>query len=195
MKTKYEQRQRRRFAVRNRLRDAGVRLTVSRSSKHISAQVIDLSGRTLCGVSSTKKALGTEFAGKTKTERAALIGREIAKLAREKGVETVVFDKGRLRVDGPADFLADVTVERARRFGSQPIRQETAHQPAPYPHDLLPSSQARGKARLVARILSKAQPVFLALRDVTEAVDGDVGVLQRHALGLISILDDLILLG
>src|ERR1700752_4542110 len=116
MKTKYEQRQRRRFAVRNRLRDAGVRLTVSRSSKHISAQVIDLSGRTLCGVSSTKKALGTEFAGKTKTERAALIGREIAKLAREKGVETVVFDRGSCNFHGRVKAPADAALAGGLKF-------------------------------------------------------------------------------
>ncbi|MGH7185856.1 MAG: 50S ribosomal protein L18, partial [Pseudomonadota bacterium] len=51
MKTKLEKRQRRKYHVRNRLmRDgAQARLTVTRSSKHISAQVVDVSGRTLCG--------------------------------------------------------------------------------------------------------------------------------------------------
>ena len=51
MKTKQEKRQRRKYHVRNRLmRDgAPARLTVSRSSKHIYAQIVDSVGRTLCG--------------------------------------------------------------------------------------------------------------------------------------------------
>src|SRR5262245_18893528 len=96
MKTKLEKRQRRKYHVRNRLmRDgAQVRLTVTRSSKHIQAQVVDAGGRTLCGVSSTKTELAGEFTGKKKAERAAVIGREIARLARRKGVATVGTDRG-----------------------------------------------------------------------------------------------------
>src|SRR5207237_5095520 len=62
-------------------------------------------------------------------------------------------------------------------------------------HDLLPSPQARREARLVARILGEAQPLFLAVRNVCKAIDGDVRILQRYALGAISVLDDLVLLG
>ena len=118
MKTKLEKRQRRKYHVRNRLmRDgAQVRLTVSRSSKHIFAQVVDVSGRTLCGVGTTKKALATEFTGKTKTERAALIGKEIARLAKEKGVETVVFDRGSHKFHGRVKALADAARAEGLKF-------------------------------------------------------------------------------
>jgi large subunit ribosomal protein L18 len=117
MKTKLEKRQRREYHVRNRLmRDgAQVRLTVSRSSKHIFAQVIDASGRSLCGTGTAKKALASEFAGKTKTERAAVVGKEIARLAREKGVERVVFDRGFHKFHGRVKALA----EAARAGGLQ----------------------------------------------------------------------------
>ncbi len=59
---------------------------VYRSCKHIYAQVIDdVTGRTLAHASSTAKAtLEPTFAGKNKTERAAVVGAEIAK-ARERG--------------------------------------------------------------------------------------------------------------
>jgi len=118
MKTKLERRQRRKYHVRNRLmRDgAPARLTVTRSSKHISAQVVDPSGRTLCGTSSTKKAYSSEFAGKRKAERAALIGKEIARLAREKGVEEVVFDRGCHKYHGRVKALAEAARAGGLRF-------------------------------------------------------------------------------
>jgi large subunit ribosomal protein L18 len=118
MKTKLEKRQRRRYHVRNRLmRDgAQVRLTVSRSSKHIYAQVVDAGGRTLCGTGTTKKALATELTGKTKTERAALVGKEIARLAKEKGVEAVVFDRGSCKFHGRVKALADAARAEGLKF-------------------------------------------------------------------------------
>jgi large subunit ribosomal protein L18 len=118
MKTKLEKRQRRKYHVRNRImRDgAPARLTVSRSSKHIYAQVVDSVGRTLCGVGSTKKALATDLAGKTKTERATLIGKEIARQAKEKGVESVVFDRGSCKFHGRVKALADAARAGGLKF-------------------------------------------------------------------------------
>jgi large subunit ribosomal protein L18 len=118
MKTKLEKRQRRKYHVRNRLMRDGVqaRLTVTRSSKHIYAQVVDASGRTLCGAGTTKKALASEFTGKKKSERAALIGKEIARLAREKGVETVVFDRGSHKFHGRVKALAEAARAGGLKF-------------------------------------------------------------------------------
>jgi len=118
MKTKLEKRQRRKYHVRNRLmRDgAQVRLSVSRSSKHIFAQVIDAGGKTLCGIGTTKKALASELTGKTKTERAAAVGKEIARLAREKGVEAVVFDRGSHKFHGRVKALADAARAGGLKF-------------------------------------------------------------------------------
>src|SRR6185295_4357598 len=77
------------------------RLSVYRSTKHISAQVIDdKTGRTIAAVTSTAKSLTAGFAGKTKSQRAALIGAEIAKRAKAAGIEAVVFDRGPCRYHG-----------------------------------------------------------------------------------------------
>ena len=118
MKTKLEKRQRRKFHVRNRLmRDgAPARLSVSRSSKHIYAQVVDTGGRMLCGAGTTAKALAAGFTGKTKTERAALIGKEIARLANEKGITAVVFDRGSHKFHGRVKALADAARAEGLKF-------------------------------------------------------------------------------
>jgi large subunit ribosomal protein L18 len=118
MKTKLEKRQRRKYHVRNRLmRDgAQVRLTVTRSSKHIYAQVVDGAGRTLCGTGTTKKSGLADFAGKSKTQRAELVGREIARLAREKGVEIVVLDRGCHRYHGRVKALAEAARAGGLKF-------------------------------------------------------------------------------
>ncbi len=112
-------RRRRQLAARNQLR-AGrrpVRLSVSRSLKHIYAQVIDdAAGRTVCAVGTAAKALQPELAGKSKTDRAVVIGREIARLAKEKGVQTVVFDRGYCRYHGRVKALADAAREGGLKF-------------------------------------------------------------------------------
>lgn len=118
MKTKLEKRQRRKYHVRNRLmRDgAQVRLTVTRSSKHIYVQVVDAQGRTLCGTGTTGKAHASELTGKTKTERAAVVGKAIARLAREKGVEQVVFDRGSHKFHGRVKALAEAARAEGLKF-------------------------------------------------------------------------------
>ena len=110
---------RRKRHVRRTLSRQGpvVRLTVVRSLKHIQAQVIDeRTGRTVCGVSSTAKRFASDLAGKTKTERAAFVGAEIAKLAKEKGVETVVFDRGSSKYHGRVKALAEAAREGGLKF-------------------------------------------------------------------------------
>jgi len=112
-------RERRRKSVRANLRRTAdrPRLSVHRSCKHISAQVIDdRTGRTLCVVTTTGKALGDELAGKTKTERAAVVGREIARKAIEAGVEAVVFDRGATRYTGRVRALAEAAREGGLKF-------------------------------------------------------------------------------
>ena len=112
-------RERRRKSVRRRLAQTGcgVRLSVHRSSKHIYAQVIDdRSGRTLCSAGTAAKALSGELSGKTKTERAAVIGKEIAKRAKDAGVEQVVFDRGSSKYHGRVKALADAARESGLKF-------------------------------------------------------------------------------
>jgi len=112
-------RTRRKHSVRRRLSRSGpvVRLSVHRTLKHIYAQVVDEeSGRTLCGTSSDKKAFSGDLAGKNKTERAAFVGTEIARLAQEKGVSAVVFDRGSCRYHGRVKALAEAAREGGLKF-------------------------------------------------------------------------------
>ena len=115
--TKQKSRTRRKLSVRSRIRKTSTRLRLSvyRSLKHISAQVIDdASGRTLCAVSTTSKKL--ELGGKTKTERAAALGAELARLAKEAGVESVVFDRGAAAYHGRVKALAEAAREGGLKF-------------------------------------------------------------------------------
>jgi large subunit ribosomal protein L18 len=82
------------------------RLSVFRSNKEIYAQVInDLEAVTLVGTSSRAKAIGSQTG--TKTEKSRLVGLEIAKLAKEKGIEAVVFDRNGFKYHGRLKALAD----------------------------------------------------------------------------------------
>lgn len=119
VKQKENRRNRRKMGVRSRIRQHSElpRLSVHRSLKHISAQVIDdTSGRTLCAVASTSKAMTGDLAGKTKTERAAMIGAELAKRAKDAGVSSVVFDRGSARYHGRVKALADAAREGGLKF-------------------------------------------------------------------------------
>ncbi|MEX1026342.1 MAG: 50S ribosomal protein L18 [Planctomycetota bacterium] len=110
---------RRQRSVRRRLSRSGpqVRLSIHRSVKHIYAQVIDdAAGATVCGIGSTAKTLSDSLAGKSKTETAAIVGAEIARLAKEKGVETVVFDRGSSKFHGRVKALADAAREGGLKF-------------------------------------------------------------------------------
>ena len=90
---------------------------MSRSLKHISAQVVDDSnGRTLAQATSTAKALSDALKGKTKTQRAAVIGAEIARRAKEAGIETVVFDRGFARFHGRVKALAEAARAGGLKF-------------------------------------------------------------------------------
>ena len=79
------------------------RLSVFRSNKYIYGQIIDdEKGTTLLEVSSLKVK-----GGKTKVEKALEVGKEIAKKALEKKIESVVFDRNGYRYHGRVKALAD----------------------------------------------------------------------------------------
>ncbi len=115
-----KQRVRRGFRVRNRVRrDAHgrLRLSVFRSNRHIYAQVIDdVDGRTLAAASTvdTEVAGPGKYAGRR--EDAAAVGRLIARRALEKGISTVVFDRGVFRYHGRVAALADAARENGLEF-------------------------------------------------------------------------------
>ena len=93
------------------------RLCVTRSNSNIYAQVIDdVSHTTICGVST----LGPEFKATGKkggtVEGAAEIGTIIGKMAQEKGVTKVVFDRGGHLSHGRVKALADAAREAGLVF-------------------------------------------------------------------------------
>ncbi len=117
-KTPVAARKRRHERVRRKIRGTASRprLCVFRSLSHIYAQVIDDdAGKTLAAASDVEKADAGSRNGKKKIEVAALVGDLIAKKAREKGVEQVVFDRGGYRFHGRVKALA----EAARKAGLQ----------------------------------------------------------------------------
>lgn len=82
------------------------RLCVYRSNASIYAQIIDdVKGTTLACASSIDKDL--DLAGKNKTEQAKLVGEKLGKLATEKGIKNVVFDRGGYLYTGRVQALAD----------------------------------------------------------------------------------------
>ncbi len=110
---------RRKLSVRSRIRKdtQRPRLSVYRSSKHIFAQVIDdTTGKTLCAFGTSGKAASADLAGKTKSESAAHVGAEVAKLAVAAGVTTVVLDRGSAKYTGRVKALADAAREGGLKF-------------------------------------------------------------------------------
>ena len=82
------------------------RLVVTRSARHISAQVIDdVAGRTLVFASSMEADLRT--ASGDKSEKAKLVGGLVAERAKAAGIEQVVFDRAGNKYHGRIAALAD----------------------------------------------------------------------------------------
>ena len=84
------------------------RLAVFRSLTDIYVQVIDdEAGVTLVSASSIDKELRKKMDGKTKTEQARMVGEAVADRAKEKGITSVVFDRGGFKYIGRVQALAD----------------------------------------------------------------------------------------
>ncbi len=105
--------QKRRLRVRNKLRkvNAGrARLSIHRSNKNISAQLIDdVNGVTLAAASTMEKDLGV--VGKNNVEAAAKVGAAIAERAQKAGVTEAYFDRGGFLFHGKVKALADAARE------------------------------------------------------------------------------------
>ncbi|QOL82858.1 50S ribosomal protein L18 [Pseudooceanicola spongiae] len=103
----------RRLRVRNKLRavNAGrLRLSVHRSNKNISAQLIDdVNGVTIAAASSLEKDLGVF--GKNNIEAATKVGAAIAERAKKAGIEEAYFDRGGFLFHGKVKALADAARE------------------------------------------------------------------------------------
>ena len=108
----------RRLRVRNKLRAMShgrLRLSVHRSNKNISVQLIDdVKGVTIAAASSLEKDLGV--VGKNNVEAAAKVGAAIAERAKKAGVEECYFDRGGFLFHGKIAALAGAAREGGLTF-------------------------------------------------------------------------------
>ncbi len=92
------------------------RLCVFRSNRHLVASLVDdLNGRTIATLSTSRKDFSSDKA-ETKTQKAARLGTAVAKLALEKGITEVVFDRAGYRYHGRVKAVAEKAREAGLRF-------------------------------------------------------------------------------
>lgn len=118
-----ESRQKIRVKKHNRMRNSlsgtaeRPRLAVFRSNNHMYAQIIDDTvGNTLVAASTLEKDVKAELKKTNDVEAAAYLGTVIAKKALEKGITTVVFDRGGFIYQGKIAALAEAAREAGLEF-------------------------------------------------------------------------------
>ena len=105
--------------IRNRFSGTAERprLAVFRSNNHMYAQIIDDTvGNTLVAASTLDKDVKAELEKTNNVEAAAYLGKVIAKKALDKGITTVVFDRGGFIYQGKIAALADAAREAGLEF-------------------------------------------------------------------------------
>ncbi|HMS24096.1 MAG TPA: 50S ribosomal protein L18 [Acidimicrobiia bacterium] len=116
LKTSKNARTRRHIRVRRKVEGSAARprLAVFRSNKHIVAQIIDdIAGVTIASASTNEK----DFSGLgSNVEAAKKIGASVASRAKEKGIATVVFDRGGYKYHGRVAAVADAAREAGLEF-------------------------------------------------------------------------------
>jgi large subunit ribosomal protein L18 len=110
-------RSRRHLRVRKKVHGTGSRprLVVTRSTRHISVQVVDdTTSRTIVSASTLDESVRGESGDKK--ARAAAVGRLVAERAKAAGIDAVVFDRGGNRYHGRIAALADAAREGGLTF-------------------------------------------------------------------------------
>jgi large subunit ribosomal protein L18 len=124
MKVKTKQDRRRRISLRQRKKIGGTaarpRLAVFRSLSHITAQVIDdTTGTTVASASSTEPSVKASFADGARGGNVAgaqVIGKLVAERTLEKGITSVVFDRGGFLYHGRVRKVADAARDGGLKF-------------------------------------------------------------------------------
>ena len=111
--------ERKKFRVRNKLKNSSnserYRLSVSRSSKNISAQIIDdVKKVTLISASSMTKELKSQK--KNKTELSTIVAENLANKAKEKNITKVYFDRGVHKYHGRVKIFAETLRKNGLEF-------------------------------------------------------------------------------
>ncbi len=118
-KSRSEVRLKKHRRLRNRISGTAStpRLAVFRSNNHMYAQIIDDTvGNTLASASTTEKDVKAELEKTNDVAAAAYLGTVIAKRALEKGIDTVVYDRGGFIYQGKIKALADAAREAGLKF-------------------------------------------------------------------------------
>jgi large subunit ribosomal protein L18 len=112
-------RKKRHMRLRNKISGSAERprLNVYRSSSHIYAQVIDdTKGITLVSASSMEEAIKEQVKSTGSKEAAALVGKMVGDRAKEKGIESITFDRGGYIYHGRVKALAEGVREAGLKF-------------------------------------------------------------------------------
>ena len=111
--------ERKKYRVRNKLkkvsREDRFRLSVSRSSKNISAQIIDdLNNKTLISASSREKDI--RELKKNKSEISQLVAEKLAKKAQDQKIKKIFFDRGMYKYHGRVKIFAETLRKNGMEF-------------------------------------------------------------------------------
>ena len=111
--------QRKKFRVRNKLKSNSkedrYRLSVSRSLKNISAQIIDdANSKTILSASSNEKDMKSQKINKT--ELSKLVAEKLAKKAGEKNIKKIYFDRGQFKYHGRVKIFAETLRKNGMEF-------------------------------------------------------------------------------
>ena len=112
-------RAKRHYRLRNKISGTAEqpRLAVFRSNMHIYAQIIDDTvGNTLCAASTMEADIKAKISKTNDVEAAKAVGEAVAKKALEKGITTVVFDRGGFVYQGKVQALAEAAREAGLKF-------------------------------------------------------------------------------
>ena len=118
-KSRSEIRRKKHMKLRNRFSGTAARprLAVFRSNNHMYAQIIDDTvGNTLVAASTLEKDVKAELEHTNDVAAAAYLGTVIAKKALDKGIKTVVFDRGGFVYQGKIKALAEAAREAGLEF-------------------------------------------------------------------------------
>tara|TARA_B100000886_G_C20019326_1_gene325169 strand:- start:33 stop:386 length:354 start_codon:yes stop_codon:yes gene_type:complete len=116
---KLDTKNRKKFRIRNKLKKVSkvdrFRLSVSRSSKNISAQIIDDTNNiTLVSATSNEKSVKSEK--KNKSELSMVVAEKIAEKAKEKNINKIYFDRGIYKYHGRIKIFAETLRKKGFEF-------------------------------------------------------------------------------
>ena len=117
---KLSTRERKKFRIRSKLKKVSkqerYRLSVSRSSKNISAQIIDdKNNKTLLSASSNEKQI-KELNKKNKSELSKIVAEKLAKKAQDKKITKIYFDRGIYKYHGRVKVFAETLRKNGMDF-------------------------------------------------------------------------------